>query len=122
MRRIILAFCLVSFTGCGAVPPPTLTPQAKVAYQARRVLDVLRVVRDVAIDAEAQTPKLISTADTRKILNWHESLVKAIDAAPDGARATVAASLTDLQKDIAPSAWARLAPYVALVRSVMEGV
>ena len=124
VRKItpVLLLALLPLVGCGSVPPPALTPQANVAYQARRVLDVLRVVRDVAIDAEAQNPKLISTADARTVVNWHESLVKAIDAAPDGAKATVLASLTELQKVVAASTWSRIAPYVALVRTVLEGV
>ena len=122
MRRLSIhsIALIVLLAGCGPTPAPNLTPQAQTAYQARRVLDVLRVVKDVAVDAEAQNPKLISTADARTIVNWHESLVKAIDAAPNGTKAVVQASLLELQPHVSESTWQKISPYVTLLRSVLE--
>jgi hypothetical protein len=104
------------------VSRPALSPAGETAYQARRVVQALDVLRDAATDAEAQTPKLISTANTRKIVDFHESAVKTIGAVPGGWRPTVSAGLTQLQADLPPADWSRIAPYVTLVKALIEGI
>jgi hypothetical protein len=100
--------------------PPTLSPAGTAAYQATRVVKALDVLRDAAIDANAQTPPLISTPNTRKVVNFHEAAVKTIGAAPGGWKPTVVAGLEQLQHDILPEEWSRLQPYIALVKSLIE--
>jgi hypothetical protein len=109
----------VGLYACGS-HPPTLTPVGTAAYHATQVVKALDVLRDAAIDAEAQTPKLISTDNTRKIVTFHEAAVKAIHASPGGWKPTVVAALAQLQHDILPAEWSRLLPYVSLVKSLIE--
>lgn len=105
-----------------AKAPPTLSPVGVTAFNATRVVKALDVLRDFAIDAEAQNPKIISTDNTRKIVNFHEAAVKTIHASPGGWKPTVAAALDQLQHDILPAEWQRLAPYISLVKTLMEAV
>jgi hypothetical protein len=113
---LVLALTLVS---C-AKAQPTLSPAGEAAFKATQVVKALDVLRDVAISAETQTPKLISTADTRKVINFHESAVKTISAVPDGWRNIVAVGLAQLQHDLPQPTWTRIQPYAALVTALIE--
>jgi hypothetical protein len=119
VKKLIIALLLAS--GCAHVPP-SLSPAGQAAFQATRVVKALDVLQDFAIAAEAQTPKLISTNDTRKVVNFVGSAVKTIDAVPGGWRPTVAAELVQLERDLPPTTWKRLAPYVQLLKVLMEGL
>jgi len=120
-RRSLIASVVIAVAlGACAKAPPTLTPVGAAAYHATQVVKALDVLRDAAIDAEAQTPKLISTDNTRKVINFHEAAVKAIQASPGGWKPTVLAALDQLQHDILPAEWNRILPYVSLVKSLIE--
>lgn len=107
--------------GC-AKAPPSLSPPGVAAFNALRVVRALDVVRDTAIDAEAQVPPLISTADTRTVIDFHEAALKTIAAVPSGWKATVLAGLDQLKTDIVPAAWARIQIYVNLLKAVIAEV
>jgi hypothetical protein len=111
----------LTLAGC-APPPPTLSPAGQAAVIGKQVIQALDVLRDFAISANAQTPPLLSTANTRKIIDYHESAVKVIEAAPSGWKATVLAGLDQLKVDLPPADWLRILPYVALVKSLIAGV
>lgn len=147
MRRW-LTFLLVAGLLCGAAPlsackktPPELTPEAKIAFQATRVIKVLDVVRDAAIAANELVPPAITTNDTRTVVLWHQTAVQTIAAAPAGWKATVKAGLyaltcnpaayvpmpvvpdpTACQPQIPASANDRLRPYVGLALVVIAEV
>lgn len=111
----------VALFGCSHAPP-SLSPAGAAAFQATRVVKALDVLRDFAIDAEAQNPKLLSTANTRLVVTFHESALKTIAAVPGGWRPTVTAGLAQLQHDLPAAEWARVAPYVNLVKALIAGI
>lgn len=121
-RLITVLALLWALAGCGATPPPNLTPQATAAFHARRALDVLRVIRDTAVDASRQTPPLISHKTAIHVVTWHKSLVQAIGAVPSGVRNTVDTALVQLKADIPPEDWKRIENYVNLLRAVIAEV
>ena len=120
MLAVVLALVLAA-PSC-AKAPPTLSPTGAATFQATRVVKALDVLQDFAIAAEAQTPKLLTTAHTRTVIDFVAVSVKAIGAVPGGWKPTVVAALAQLQKDVLPDEWARLLPYIGLVQSLIEGV
>lgn len=108
-------------TGCARQAQPQLSPAGHAAVTATQLIQALDVVRDVAINANAQVPPLISTADTRTIVNWHESAVKTLIAVPSGWKATIRAGLVQLQADLPSTVWDRLAPYITLINTLIAG-
>jgi len=126
MRSLIpILLCLTLATGCTsscAKSPPTLSAAGSAAFQAKRVVDALDVVRNFAIDAEAQDPKVLSTDTTRKVVLWHKAAVSTIGAVPGGWAATVTEGLKQLEQDVLPADWARLQPYIALIRTLIAEV
>ena len=115
---VILAASLLS---C-AKAPTALSPSGTAAFHATRVVKALGVLQDFAIAAEAQTPKLLSTDNTRKVVNFVGSAAKTIDAVPAGWKPTVMAGLVQLQADLPPPDWARVAPYVQLIKVLIAEV
>ena len=115
---------IVSF-GIGASgckhSPPNLNPQARVAWYGIQTIHNLDRIRDIAIDANRQSPPLISERDTRKIVDWHTSAVKTIQASPGGWRATVEVGLNELVRDLPPDVRALISPYVQFAIGVMKG-
>lgn len=103
-----------------AHPSPNLSPVGVRAFYATRAVNVLDVVRDTAIAAEAATPKLLSTSSTRAVVEWHRAAVAAAGATPSGWEATVLASLDGVERNLEPPERAVLAPYFALVRAILQ--
>ena len=137
---LILAACVTTgfvwSQGCAPVPAP-LSPEAKIAFHATRVVQVLDVVRDAAIAANEVTPPLLTTASTRKVVLYHKSAVQTIRVAPTGWQPTVKAGLFELTchplaapaqppppcvPQLAPAEVAKLYPYVALALIVIAEV
>ena len=116
---VLIALLASGAVGC-AKAPPELSPQGVAAFNALRVGHALDIIRDTAIDAEAQ--HLISTDDTRKIVDWHSAAVRTIVAVPDGWKATVLAGLDQLKTDLLPATWARIRIYVDLFLAVVQEV
>ena len=125
-KRSLLAFAcvlaLLGSPGSCAKAPPTLSPAGTAAFHALQVGRTLDIVRDVANDANQQTPPLVSNASLLKIVNWHEAAVRTIQAAPGGWKPTVLAGLDQLQREIPAAEWSRIAIYVALLRTVIAEV
>ena len=121
-----LSFGAVSLPACSSNPPPAGDPTAalsakgRAAYHATRAVKALDLVRDIAITAEEQTPKLMSTASTRKVVLYHQSVVKTIAAVPEGWLAVAETGLTELQKQIPESEWKQIDPYVRLVLAIYK--
>jgi len=122
MKRLTLIPILtVLWAGC-APPPPNLTPEATQAFKATRVIKALDILRDAAIDANAQTPPLMPEATTRRVVLYHQSSVKIIQATADGWVPTVLAGLTELEANLAPPEKALLGPYIALAKTIIQEV
>lgn len=118
---LVVMLTAVALFGCSHAPP-TLSPAGVAAFQATRVVKALDVLRDFAIDAEAQNPKVLSTANTRLVVTFHESAIKTIAAVPGGWKPTVTAGLDQLQHDLSGADWKRVAPYVNLVKALIAGI
>lgn len=118
---MLLLACGLTFSTC-APAPPNLTPQATAAFYGTRVIQALDVVRDLAITANKQTPPVIASADLLTIVTWHRSAITIVHTAPAGWKATVQTSLTTVLATLSKSTQTLLAPYVALVQSVLAEV
>ena len=120
-RRSILPVLLVlALAGC-AKAPPTLSPAGVAAFNATRVVKALDLVRDTAIAANAQTPPLVSTANTRIVVNVYESAVRTIAAAPNGWKAIVSKALDELPNQLGAE-YSQIEPYVNLVKTLIAEV
>ena len=99
LRRLNLSLVLLAlvFTiACSGNVPPNLTPEGSAAFQKTRVIKSLDVLRDFAIDAEAQTPKVLSTDTTRRVVTYHQSALRVIQSTDAGWAAAVKASLDEV--------------------------
>ena len=117
----VLSLILGSFPGC-ATAPPNLSPEGTAAFQKTRVIKGLDLLRDFAIDAEAQTPKVLPTATTRKVVQYHQSALKVIQSTDAGWQSAVSASLDEVVGNLDPADRGKVAPYVALVKSILTEV
>lgn len=117
MKTLVLVVCLVSL-GCASAPP-NLSPAAHTAFVNTRVIKGLDLLRDTAIDANAQQPPLVSTATTRKVVTYHASTLKILHAAGTGWQPAVLAGLDELLKDVPAKEQALLSPYVALTKTIL---
>jgi hypothetical protein len=101
--------------------PPTLSPVAQQQFNNTRVVKALDLIRDTAIDANAQVPPLMSTNATRIVVTFHRSALVTINASTSGWKATVLQSLDELVKDKAllPTEVQRITPYVALAKTLI---
>lgn len=132
MPVILLAAALslgaLSLPACSTNPPPANSPtvnlsaSGRAAYQATRVVKALDVLRDIAISAEEQNPKLMSTNSTRKVVLYHQAIVKTIRAVPDGWLAVATEGLDNLRKEIPADEWKQIDPYVRLVLAIYAEV
>lgn len=122
LRAAGLVLVLALLSPSCAKAPPTLSPAGAAAFHGARVVNALSVLQDFAIAAEAQNPKLLSTDNTRTVINFVAASVKVIDAVPGGWKPAVYAGLTQLEHDLPPPAWARIAPYVQLLRVLIAEV
>jgi len=117
MRYLLVLFALLALPSCASAPP--LGPVASQDFQKTRVIKALDVFRDFAIDGEAQTPKVISTDTTRKIVTYHQATLKILDAAGSDWRSLVASSLDALTPTLPEKDRPKVAPYVALVKALL---
>jgi hypothetical protein len=92
VKRLLIVLLVIGSFGC-TKQPPDLTPEAKTAFYATRVIKVLDVVRDAAIAANELVPPAIQTNDTRTVVLWHKTAVQTIAASPGGWKLTVKAGI-----------------------------
>lgn len=125
MKYLFVLVALTITLGCAescAKAPPNLTPEATAAFNGLQAVRALDLLRDTAIAANAQVPPLIDEATTRKIVLYHQSAVKIVQASPGGWKPAVQTGLDELLKDLSPSSKQTLAPYVALLKSILNEV
>jgi hypothetical protein len=120
-RTLILLLCLVHAPAC-VHAPPTLSPAGVTAFNNTRVIKGLDLVRDTAIEANAQIPPLLSTATTRTIVTYHRSAVIVIHGTPNGWQATVLTGLDETVTHLTPAEKQLLAPYFTLVKVLIQEV
>jgi hypothetical protein len=115
MKYLLFVFCL-SFVSCASAPP-SLTPTGVTAFNARRVVKSLDLVRDVAIDAEAN--HVLSTDTTRRVVVFHRSSLQTIRAVPNGWKSVVLAGLEEVPKNLSDKERMVIAPYLALTKTLI---
>ena len=123
MRRLLLIglLCFAPLGGC-VKAPPDITPQATQAFHKTNVLKGLDLARDFAIDAEATDPKVLSTAATRKIVTYHQSAVRIMQAADAGWREAVMSALDELLDNLTPAERQKFGPYAGLIKSLIQEI
>lgn len=123
-RRLpVLVLCLVLFApACAQNAPPNLSPAGVVAWQATKVIKALDVIRDVAVDAEATAPPLLSHATMLKIVAWHKAAITTAHAAPAGWGDIIRSSLRSTRDLLSPAERQQLGPYFALAETLLNEV
>lgn len=111
----------LTLTGCASMPP-NLTPAASTAWHQTQVQKPLDLLRDMAIDANAQIPPLVSASATTAIVTWHRAAIVTIHAVPTGWQSTVRTGLTQALAGLTPAERVALQPYVQLVDTVLNEV
>jgi hypothetical protein len=117
----VIAITVAAALSC-AKAPPTLSPAGAAAFQATRVVKALDVLRDFAVEAEAQQPPLISTETTRAVVLYHRSALRTIGAVPGGWKDVVKVGLEELRVKFSAEEKVRFQPYVTLVLTLIEEV
>jgi uncharacterized membrane protein YjjB (DUF3815 family) len=110
----------VTSTSCAGNAPPTITPGALSLVKAAEVVKALDAARDIAQVVQQAYPAVVTPADWQKVLTTHQALVTIIGASPNGWKPTAQAGLDQLQKDLSPTAAARLGPYLAFARALVD--
>lgn len=118
---LLVGLLALPSTSCTKAPP-NLSPAGQAAFQKTRVIKALDLLRDFAIDAEAAQPQVLSTDVTRKVVTYHQSALKILDAAGTGWKALVATSLTEFGNSLPAAERGKLKPYLDLVAAVIAEV
>ena len=123
MKRLLLVLCLALASGCASAPA-SLSPTAQADYKKTQVIKVLDLLRDAAIAANGQTPPLLSTATTRKVVEVHKTALLTIQGSDTGWAAAVGAALAQLSRDPTwlPSEAQKFAPYFTVAAQVIQQV
>lgn len=121
MKKLLVTLLLVSVVGCAKVPP-NLTPAATTAFKGTQVVKALDLLRDTAISANAQNPPLLDTDTTRKVVLYHQSSVKIIQASPSGWVPAVNQGLDEVINNLKPGDRELLRPYATLIKTVINEV
>lgn len=100
--------------------PPSLSPTGQREFYATRVIKVLDIVRDFAIDGEAAG--VVSTDDARTVVLWHKSAVQVAQVSGANWQTIVATTLDEAVTHLKPELKAKIAPYVGLVKAVLQEV
>jgi len=121
---IFITTLVMSFgiAACSSNVPPNLSPQAKIAYVNTQVIKSLDLLRDITISANEQTPPLVSTEDTRKVVLYHQSAIKTIMAMPAGWKTTVTTGLDETIKNLSENTQKLLSPYIALAKTILAQI
>lgn len=123
MRQLAIALVAVfalSVAGCANHAPPTLTPAGQAAFNQHAVQRNLDVLRDIAIDAN--TSGVISTADTRLVVQFHKSAITIVHESTSGWQTLVGTSLDQTLANLSPATRATLNPYVQLIKTAIANL
>lgn len=121
MKSILVVLGFALALGC-AKTPPNLTPAASLAFKGTQAIKALDVLRDTAIAANAQIPPLLPEDSTRKVVLYHQSVVKMMQAAPLGWAPAAQQALDELLNHLTDKDKTLLSPYILLVKTVIGEV
>lgn len=120
--RLFALLGLLALGGACASAPPNLSPAASVAWRQHEVQKDLDLLRDVAQDANAQRPPLVSTAAARAVTLYHQTAIRLVHDAPAGWKAEVVTGLDGLKASIPAAEYAVVGRYVDLVRAILKEI
>ncbi len=109
---------VVALACAGNRPTGNLSPTGLASYQAIKVVKALDLVRDVAVEGEKQSPKLISPQVALKVISYHRQVVRTIGAVPTGWKSVAVTGLEQLKTDIPADEWKRLEPFINLLKAL----
>ena len=121
MRLRLLVLVALLASGC-AHTPPNLSPAAQTAWKQHEIQKDLDLIRDLAQDANARVPPLISTNTARAVTLWHKSAIMLVHDAAQGWRLTVLAGLDELRTNLPAAEYQVIAVYVELAKTVLRSV
>ena len=115
-----LALCIIALTGLCACPPPSVqTPAGKTAYTADQVVLRIGELQAAAIDANAAGE--LSTATTRRVVQFTVDAAKILKASPDGWQTTVGPAYVGMKNQLTPAECERLGPYLGILDAILGG-
>lgn len=121
-----VATALASFTSttaCGAHAPANLSPTGTRAWYGTQIIKGLDLLRDVAVDANAQQPPLLSEASTRRIVQYHAAALDTIrNATTANWAGMVETGLTQAMNSLPAPDRDLLAPYVTMIHDLLKTV
>lgn len=106
-------------SGCVATMRAGYSAEANAAFRNTRVIKGLDLLRDTAIDAHAENPPLLSTETTRRVVMFHQSTLRIIQASDDGWLETAKQGLRELADNVPPNERGLLGPYLGLTRTLL---
>jgi hypothetical protein len=121
MKRAAFIVVLLLTVACTKTPP-ALTPEATIAFKGTQAVKALDILRDTAVAANAQVPPLLTEDVTRKVVLYHQSTVRMIQTSQAGWKAVAQTGLDEVVNNLSPPNRELLAPYVALIRTVLAEV
>jgi len=121
VTRHALLLLLVLATACTHAPP-SLSPAGVVDFNQTRLIKGLDVFMDIAFAGEAVTPPKVSPQNATRIRDYHQVAVRTILKRDAGWQAQVATGLDGVVATLTPTEQQILAPYVALLKTVLQEV
>lgn len=112
----------VALHSCASAPTSVVTPAGQAAFKADQFVTAIGILQDSAIAANATTPPLISTADTRLIVQFCVGSAQTAKAAVTGWQAGVAQGITSLQANLSAAAQAKYGPYLSLLKTILVSI
>jgi hypothetical protein len=116
-----LLVAMLVFAACPTTPP-NLSPAGATAFNKTRVVKALDLVRDTAILANAQTPPVLSTDDTRLVVQFHEATIRTIQASDVNWQTAVSAAIDGFSKTLTAAQRGVIGPYIVLVNTLLAGI
>jgi hypothetical protein len=122
--KVFLGFVvLAAFLASSCVTtPPSLTPEATIAFQHNQVEKALDLIRDIAQAGATLAPPVFTVNGAYTVTKWHEATIKVLYASSTGWKVTLLTSLTQLSTLLTPTDLAQVSPYIELARTLLSQV
>lgn len=118
----LFTFVALLSVSCARNAPPNLTPQATTAWYGTQVIKSLDLVRDIIIDANDQTPPLVSTKTTRAFVTYHKDAITIVHNASAGWQTQVTKDLDVVIAGLPVNEAAVITPYIQLLKTILKAV
>lgn len=126
MKLYISVFLIALAIGAGAstacIHPKGLSPVGVSAFNKHRVIDVLDLIRNVAVDGEKATPQVVTTPNMLKVVKAHRSILLVIDATDTGWKDATGTALDQLLNDLPKPTADMLRPYVTAAKAIIKEI